>query len=133
MKNKKKLSAKVAGVRVSVDYAANEDGRVGANDVRRLEIAGVAKILASPAALRGEQIRWIRSVLGLDPIHFAELLGLSRATIIRYEAEGDLPRPSDYAIRFLALAWLSPEGLKLEDAALASWKPKRPKRSTRQP
>lgn len=127
----KKLSAKVAGVRAAIDYEPKPGGRVRANDVRRLELASVAKILASPKPLTGEQVRWVRSVLGLDQIQFAKLLGMSRATIIRYEAHGDLPRPSDYAIRFLAVANLSSEGLELPSSSIPTRSQKRPARSAR--
>jgi DNA-binding transcriptional regulator YiaG len=120
----KKLTANVAGVRASIEYRPRARGRVGAGDVRRLELAAVAEILASSRPLSGEQLRWLRSVMGLDQIGLARLLGLSRATIIRYEAQGDLPRQSDYAIRFLVLRRLSPEGIELFAADLASAKPR---------
>ena len=58
-------------------------------------------IVNSPRPLRGQEARFLRTVLGLSQADMARLLGVDRATVIRWERERMKPlgRIQDIAVR----------------------------------
>ncbi|MBX9942914.1 MAG: helix-turn-helix domain-containing protein [Reyranella sp.] len=58
-------------------------------------------IVRFPGPLRGQEARFLRTVLGLSQEHFAKLLGVDRATVIRWEKArtAALDRAYDIAVR----------------------------------
>jgi DNA-binding transcriptional regulator YiaG len=132
-KGTERLEARVGGVVIATEAVVQEHpkhGRlIGLDVVRRLELEGVAKLVASASPLSGEQIRFIRRVLRIDQANLAALLGLTRQTVIRYEQGENVPIASDFAIRFLAQVKLAAEGMLIDLKTVARAKNAGPRRS----
>ncbi len=63
-------------------------------------------IIISPPRLRGQEIRFLRSMLDVSQAGLGDILGVSRATVARWEgnAEAPIPGGTDRALRlFYAL------------------------------
>lgn len=63
-------------------------------------------VISSPHALRGQEVRFLRSLLDVSQAGLGDILGTSRATIARWEAAAHqaIPGGSDRALRmFYAL------------------------------
>lgn len=118
-----RLEARIGGAVIATDAVIEhhpEHGRlIGLDAVRRLELEGVAKLVAHASPLAGAQIRFIRAVLRLDQETLARLLGLTRQTVIRYEQGEHVPIASDFAIRFLAQVKLAAEGMLIDLKSVA--------------
>lgn len=59
-------------------------------------------IICSPHALRGQEVRFLRSILDISQAGLGDILGKSRATVARWEAQpnGTIPGPEDRLLRF---------------------------------
>ncbi len=65
-----------------------------------------------PALLTGPEIRFLRKNLGLASKDFADLLGVDKATVSRWENGKQVPdRPTD---RFIRLVYAAHKGISLE-------------------
>ncbi len=63
-------------------------------------------VIISPNALRGQEVRFLRSLLDVSQAGLGDILGASRATVARWEGGADqaIPAGSDRALRmFYAL------------------------------
>lgn len=85
-------------LRDGFDYRDTSRGRlVRINDRDGLHAAIARWIVANPAKLRGQEVRFLRSMLRLSQEGFGKLLRQSRATIARWEGEGNKAIPSGSA------------------------------------
>ncbi len=60
-----------------------------------------ARIVADPRPMRGQEARFLRTMLDLSPERMGALLGVDRATVIRWEKQGHkaLSTMQDIAVR----------------------------------
>ncbi len=76
-------------------------------------------IITSPHALRGQEVRFLRSMLDVSQTGLGDLLGKSRASIARWEAAEHEPIPGE-ADRFLRVFYAHKiEGHELVEEILA--------------
>ena len=70
-------------------------------DADRLHSAIARTVIASPAALRGQEVRFLRARLGVSQSALGKILGASRATVARWEGAPDsaIPATADRALR----------------------------------
>lgn len=82
-------------LRDGFEYRDTPRGRmVRVHDVNGLHVAIARWIVSSPARLRGQEVRFLRSMLGLSQEGFGKLLRQSRATVARWEGDRDKMIPS---------------------------------------
>lgn len=86
------------------------EGEYGAGyaieDVDGLHDVIARHVVASPARLRGQEVRFLRSMLDISQAGLARILGTKRLTVARWEAKPHTPIPgtADRALRlFFAL------------------------------
>ena len=75
---------------------------IAIEDADGLHKAIAAEIVSSPRALRGQEVRFLRSQLDMSQASLADVLGLRRLQITRWEAARDrsIPSSADRALRF---------------------------------
>ncbi len=79
---------------------------VSIQDADGLHEAIALAVISSPHALRGQDVRFLRSLLDISQAGLGDILGTSRATVARWEGAGDevIPGAADPALRmFYAL------------------------------
>lgn len=77
-------------LRNGFEYRDSPHGRlVKINDRDGLHGAIARWIVTNPARLRGQEVRFLRSMLGLSQEGFGKLLDQSRASVARWEGEPD--------------------------------------------
>lgn len=74
---------------------------VSIEDVDQLHRAIARVVVASPQALRGQELRFLRSLLDLSQAGVASVLGTTRGCVARWEGEPEtaLPPASDRTLR----------------------------------
>jgi DNA-binding transcriptional regulator YiaG len=93
-------------VRLLNGYKVHEspDGRgVSIDNADGLHEAIARCVVASPFRLRGQEVRFLRSMLDLSQDGLARVLGTKRLTVARWEAKphGLIPGPADRALRLI--------------------------------
>lgn len=79
---------------------------VSIDDAEHLHQAIARDIIARPTRLRGQEVRFLRSLLDLPQVGLARVLGTKRLTVARWETapQRPIPGPADRALRlFFAL------------------------------
>ena len=79
---------------------------VSITDADGLHKAIARHIVSSPPRLRGQEIRFLRSMLDVSQAGLGDILGVSRATVARWEGNAETPIPSgtDRALRLFYAA-----------------------------
>jgi DNA-binding transcriptional regulator YiaG len=91
-------------LRNGFEYRDTPRGRlVKINDVNGLHAAIAKWIVINPARLRGQEVRFLRSMLSLSQEGFGKLLRQSRPTIARWEGDKNkiIPQGSDDWLRLV--------------------------------
>ena len=93
---------------------------VAIQDVDALHSAIARTIISSPDQIRGQEVRFLRSVLSLSQEGLGRVLQESRPTVARWEGEPEkgIPGASDSALRLFCAAKLDGNALALEVATL---------------
>jgi DNA-binding transcriptional regulator YiaG len=89
------------------EYVETPQGRgVRIHDLDGLLKAIADRVISSPARLRGQEVRFLRSMLDLSQDGFARVLGQTRPSVARWEGQPDKPIPgaSDRALRLFYAA-----------------------------
>ena len=84
------------------DYRDSARGRsIRINDLDGLHAAIARWIVQSPARIRGQEVKFLRSMLKLSQEGLGKALGQSRASVARWEGEPNkaIPRASDHWLR----------------------------------
>jgi len=84
------------------DYVATPQGRgVRIHDLDGLQRAIADRVINAPMRLRGQEVRFLRSMLDMTQESLARALGQTRASVARWEGARDKPIPgaSDRALR----------------------------------
>lgn len=92
------------------DYVDTPYGRA----VRIHNLPGLLKVIAErvvsgPARLRGQEVRFLRSMLDLSQDGLARALGQTRPSVARWEGQRDkaIPGASDHALRLFYAAQMA--------------------------
>jgi DNA-binding XRE family transcriptional regulator len=85
---------------------------VSIQDLNGLHACIARIIISGPVRIRGQELKFLRSMLDLSQSGLGKVIGLSRPTIARLEGKPDtpIPEPADRALRlFYALKEEKPE------------------------
>lgn len=93
-----------------VDYVETPHGRgVRIHDLEGLLKVIASRVISSPERLRGQEVRFLRSMLDLSQDGLARVLGQTRVTVARWEGQRDkaIPGASDRALRLFYAAQMA--------------------------
>jgi DNA-binding transcriptional regulator YiaG len=81
-------------------------GGVRIHDMAGLHKAIANRVISSPTRLRGQEVRFLRSMLDLSQDGLARVLGQTRPSVARWEGQRDksIPGASDRALRLFYAA-----------------------------
>ncbi|MCI0490957.1 MAG: hypothetical protein L0229_30565 [Blastocatellia bacterium] len=82
---------------------------------RELHLLIVTDILVKPSAMTGDELRFIRKTLMMQPEEFADLLAVETQTILDWQNAKALNRQSDSLVRFIFAKLLGQKGELEED------------------
>ena len=82
---------------------------------RELHLLIVTSILVKPSAMTGDELRFIRKTLMMQPKEFADLLAVETQTILDWQNAKTLNKQSDSLVRFIFAKLLGQKG-ELEES-----------------
>lgn len=92
-----------------IEYCQNCRGEtVSVPRISDLHIELAKAVLSKPAALTGQELRFLNTVTGLSRLAFAEQLGVTMATILRWEKTESLRYLNDLGARMVVAALIAP-------------------------
>jgi putative transcriptional regulator len=83
------------------------------HDMKGLHKAIALRLVTSPAGLRGQDVRFLRSMLELSQDGLARAIGYTRPSVARWEGERGkrIPKAADHALRLFYAAYAAGDNL----------------------